>query len=308
MIKFENVSKSFQDDFWKKPKRVVNNLSFEVNKGSLCGFLGANGAGKTTSIKATLGFIHIDSGQISFDREMGKTPMEIRSRIGYFPESPYFYPHMTGHDFCMYLGQLQSIPKAKILERMNYWGERLAIAFAFEKKIRGYSKGMLQRLGFVSTLIHEPRLVILDEPLSGLDPVGRKEFKDILIDLNNRGVTIFFSSHIVSDVEEICDGLVVIRNGELFYSGKTEDLLNKETTKNLRVKFYAEKIPQDIQNSYTPIKNRDNFHIGTIPLEDKDKLLQSLLRENGSIHELILEKQSLEEIIYNTKKTGEVNL
>lgn len=304
MLKFEHVTKSFQDDFWKKPKKVVNDLSFEVVPGSLCGFLGANGAGKTTSIKATLDFIKIDSGKISFSEQLGKTPMEIRSKIGYFPEGPYFYPHMTGRQFCLYLGQLQKIPNKDITQRMNYWGERLSIAFAFDKKIRGYSKGMLQRLGFLSCLIHEPKLIILDEPLSGLDPLGRKEFKDILLELNNKGVTIFFSSHIVSDVEEICDSLVVIKSGELFYSGRTDSLLNTQTSKNYRVAFLGKRVPNDVGDFYKSLKNRDNYHLGVIPKDKKDDFLESLKRENADLQELVLERMTLEEIIYKSKEAG----
>ncbi len=301
MIKFENVTKSFKDDFWKKPKVVVDDLSFEVKEGALCGFLGANGAGKTTSIKAALSFIKIDSGKISYHPSMGKNFNEVRSQIGYFPEGPYFYPHMTGRDFCMYLGQLQSIPKNIVKERMNYWGERLAIAFAFDRKIRGYSKGMLQRLGFLSTLLHEPRLVILDEPLSGLDPLGRKEFKDILVSLNNKGTTIFFSSHIVSDVEEICDSLVVIRSGALFYSGKTEKLLNSQTSKDYRVAFHSKELSPRLKDIFKQIQEREGFYLGNIPNDKKSDFIEEMNNTNAELIEFGLERLSLEEIIYLTK-------
>lgn len=301
MLKFQDVTKSFKDDFWKAPKVVVDKLSFEVQEGALCGFLGANGAGKTTSIKAALNFIQIDSGEISFHAKMGSSFNEIRSNIGYFPEGPYFYPHMTGREFCLYLGQLQSIPRSLVLERMSYWGDRLAISFAFDRKIRGYSKGMLQRLGFLSTLIHEPKFIILDEPLSGLDPLGRKEFKDILVSLNNKGTTIFFSSHIVSDVEEVCDSLVVIRSGELFYSGKTEDLLNRQTSKDYRVAFNCSSLPESVASIFEPIQSRENFYLGKVALENKEKFINELNNSNIDLVEFGLERLSLEEIIYKSK-------
>lgn len=304
MIKFEEVTKSFQDDFWKKPKVVVDKLSFEVSEGALCGFLGANGAGKTTSIKAALNFISIDSGKISYDQRMGSSFNEIRSKVGYFPEGPYFYPHMTGRDFCLYLGQLQSIPKHLVKERMESWGERLGIAFAFDRKVRGYSKGMLQRLGFLSTLIHDPKFIILDEPLSGLDPLGRKEFKDILVSLNNKGTTIFFSSHIVSDVEEICDSLVVIRSGKLFYSGKTEHLLNSQTSKDYRVAFKGTNKTEALGKIFTSIQERDGFFLGTVQKEHKESFLKEITNGDFDLLEFGVERLTLEEIIYNSKTDG----
>jgi ABC-2 type transport system ATP-binding protein len=300
MLNFDNVTKSFREDFWKKPKEVVKQLSFSVSEGSLCGFLGANGAGKTTSIKATLGFIQIDSGNISFNPKMGRGAEEIRSNLGYFPEAPYFYPHMTGKEFCEYLGRLQSVSTSLIRERMITWGDRLSISFAFDRKIRSYSKGMLQRLGFVSTLIHNPKFIILDEPLSGLDPLGRREFKDIMIDLNKSGVTIFFSSHIVGDVEEICDSLVVIRQGELFYSGPMEALINNQTSKNYRVAFSSDSEPMQM-GDYIKVYNKlSNTYQALIPVDKKEVFLKDLYEKSGDLQELVLERLSLEEIIYKT--------
>lgn len=310
MLTFENVSKSFKDDFWKKPKTVVKNLSFSIKEGSLCGFLGANGAGKTTSIKATLGFIKIDSGNISFDPVMGKTSRDIKSNIGYFPEAPYFYPHMTGREFCQYLGKLQSISSSEIKKNMNYWGDRLSISFAFDRKIRGYSKGMLQRLGFVSTLIHNPKFIILDEPLSGLDPLGRREFKDILIDCNKRGVTVFFSSHIVSDVEEICDSLVVIRQGELFYSGAKDSLINNQNLKDYRVSFTSEKDFSLFGEGLKIYHSLGKSHQAILSVDKKEDFISKLHQDGGSLQELVLERLSLEEIIYQSRnsKSGGASL
>lgn len=304
MIKFDSVTKSFQEDFWKKPKVILDNLNFEVPEGALCGFLGANGAGKTTSIKSMLGFISIDSGNISFSPALGRELKEVFSKIGYFPEAPYFYTHMTGMEFCLYLGKLQNVPLSKLKERIKYWSERLNIDFALGKKIRGYSKGMMQRLGFVSSLLHDPKLVILDEPLSGLDPLGRKEFKDILIELNNSGVTIFFSSHIVSDVEEICDNLVVIKNGVLSYSGSTQNLLNQKTAKDYRVSFFCPKSPEGQVNGFELLKSVDQHYIGKIKANERNSLLNYVLQNNGEINEVSLERFSLEEIIYMTTQGG----
>ena len=303
MLYFDNVTKSFKEDFWKERKVVLNSLSFQVNEGSLCGFLGANGSGKTTSIKSLLGFITIDSGEIKFDHSMGKNEKETRSNIGYFPEHPYFYSHMTGREFCTYLGRLQGVSKSDLILNIKYWAECLNIEFALDNKIKTYSKGMLQRLGFTSALLHNPRLIVLDEPLSGLDPVGRKEFKDVMVELNNKGRTVFFSSHIVSDVEEICSSLVVIRNGEKFYEGKTEALVNKDSHTDLELVFRSqlpfEIIGKEFQNMKLTFVN-DGTYRCSIPVSDKNEFIKYSLAQDIDLIEMKKRRPSLEKIIYNT--------
>lgn len=302
MIIFDEVKKSFKEDFWKKKKTVIENLSFSVEPGSLCGFLGANGAGKTTSIKSLLGFINIDSGDIRFHDSLKSGVNDVREVIGYFPEGPYFYPFMTGREFCLYLGKLQNVKRVRINEQIKYWSERLSIDFALDQKIRGYSKGMLQRLGFLTSLLHEPKLVVLDEPLSGLDPLGRKEFKDILIDLNKKGVTCFFSSHIVADVQEICDSLVVIQKGNLFYEGKTTSLLAEKEVKSCRVYFQFFQ-GQDSLPDYLEIINiKEDFCDAKITLSKREQFLKWLSDSGNRLEELVLERPTLEEIIYDSRR------
>lgn len=303
MLEFYNVIKSFQEDFWKPQKVILDELNFKLDEGALCGFLGANGAGKTTSIKAILGFISIDSGRISFDPSMGKTFNEIKSHIGYFPEHPYFYPFMTGREFCHYLGKLQQVDRKTINENMTSWSKELNIEFALDQKIKTYSKGMLQRLGFVTALIHSPRFVILDEPLSGLDPVGRKEFKDVLVGLNKKGVTIFFSSHIVSDVEEICDSLVVIKDGKTFFNGPKKQLLGQSLTNDFKIGFHLSGSLSDI-SSFKSVKvlKKDQEEIFlNVSDSEKDGLIDYMLKQGATLTLLEMEKSTLEEIVYATK-------
>jgi len=303
MLYFENVTKSFKEDFWKERKVVLNSLSFQVDEGSLCGFLGANGSGKTTSIKSLLGFIAIDSGEIRFDSLMGKNEKETRSNIGYFPEHPYFYSHMTGREFCTYLGRLQGVSKSDLIHNIKYWSNCLNIEFALDNKIKTYSKGMLQRLGFTSALLHNPRLIVLDEPLSGLDPVGRKEFKDVMVELNKKGITVFFSSHIVSDVEEICSSLVVIRNGERFYEGRTDALINKDSHTDLEIVFKSQFPFETIEKEFKDIKLlfvNDNTYRCSIPIGNKSDFLEYSLAQDIDLIEMMKRRPSLEEIIYNT--------
>lgn len=303
MLKFINVTKSFKEDFWKEGKVVLNDLSFTLEEGSLCGFLGANGAGKTTSIKSLLGFISIDSGEIKFSENLGKSIDEVKAKVGYFPERPYFYAHMTGMEFCLYLGKLQGVAPKKLHENILAWSKKLKIDFALDRKINHYSKGMLQRLGFVSCLIHDPKLIILDEPLSGLDPLGRKDFKDIMVELNRSGVTVFFSSHIVSDVEEICDSLVVISEGKKVYEGKTKDLILESSQLQYKVSLQMNSSFENLKSKFSSLKllnENSNTTQVLIEANEKDNLLQEALKSNWVIEEVSKTSPSLEQIIYRT--------
>jgi len=176
-------------------------------------------------------FISASAGEVVYAPELGKTFLEIVSNIGYMPERPYFYSNLTGREFLFYMGSLNEVKMPLLRERVSRWGERLQIAHALDRKINNYSKGMLQRLGLVSILLHGPQLLILDEPLSGVDPIGRKEMKAALDEIHKEGKTIFFSSHIVPDIEEICTSVVVLEEGKVRYSGPVDALLGRNSNK-----------------------------------------------------------------------------
>ncbi|MGZ3788358.1 MAG: ABC transporter ATP-binding protein [Bacteriovorax sp.] len=286
MIHFQEISKTFKYNFWDKEFKALDNVSFSINEGELVGFLGANGAGKTTLIKILMDFSRSDSGQVVFSEKMGKTPNQIRASLGYLPEKAYLYQHLTGREFLEYTGSLNGIRKNQLNDLILSWAERMQIAYALDRRIHGYSKGMQQRLGFISSLIHRPKILILDEPLSGLDPVGRRDFKNILKDLNNEGITIFFSSHIVPDVEEICQKVIFIEKGKLIYEGSIDELVLKNSNDLYRVKYL------------------DNDKIESILVHEKDKhdTLSGLIQQKVNIIEIEKEKPSLEEIIYKIKK------
>nr|BDT26664.1 ABC transporter ATP-binding protein [Bacteriovorax sp. HI3] len=286
MIEFVNITKKFQNHFWEKPFVAVDDVSFNISKGSLVGFLGANGAGKTTLIKILMDFSRQTSGLINFSQELGIGPSAIRSKIGYLPERAYLYQHLTGREFLIYIGSLNGIPKNDLNKLIRQWSEKIQIDHALDRLVRGYSKGMQQRLGFISALIHRPLFLVLDEPLSGLDPVGRKEFKVILKELNQEGVTIFFSSHIVADVEEICNKVVFIEKGKLLYNGTIDDLIIKHSRDNYTIKYYEGSALRSL-----------NF-----TESEKSSILLKLLSNNVNIVELEKDKMTLEEIIYRIKK------
>ncbi|MFG1482238.1 ABC transporter ATP-binding protein, partial [Halobacteriovorax sp. HFRX-1_3] len=236
MLVCHNISKSFKKDFWAKEFIALKNVNFELTEGKIVGFLGANGAGKTTLIKIILSFIKPNSGSVKI---LGNdwTDDNVRRLVGYMPERPYYYQNLTGLEFLYYCGELQEVSREIVDKNIEKWATKLEIKFALDRKIKGYSKGMLQRLGFVSVLLHNPRLIILDEPLSGLDPIGRKEFKDVIKEVNEEGVSVFFSSHIVNDVEEVCDDVVVLEAGEIIYNGPIKELVAKNTSNQFEIVY-----------------------------------------------------------------------
>lgn len=282
MITFKNVTKIFKSELFTKPFQALNELSFEVEGGKVTGFLGANGAGKTTSLKILMDFVRLSEGEIIFDKELGDSKNQIFQNIGFLPERAYYYPHLTGKEFCYYMGGLVGLNKEKIKEKVNYWSPKFKIEFALDRKIRTYSKGMLQRIGFLVTLLHDPKLIILDEPLSGLDPIGRKELKDIILEIKSLGKTVFFSSHIVSDVEEVCDKVIFIKDGSLVYQGSVQEVLSKSDNLTIEIKYKKDDIVKKIE----------------ISSEQKNNTLKELIDNGYEILSLNSKKLTLEEAFY----------
>ena len=239
MIRLNEVTKIFDKDLFKKKQIVLDKMSYGIKENSITGFLGANGAGKTTSIKIILDFIRPNSGSVDFQKPLGTNLREAILNIGLLPERPYFYANITAREFLNYLGRLSLMSNNDVKCRIEDLAAKLCIGFALDRKIKFFSKGMLQRLGFVSAILHRPKLVILDEPAAGLDPLGRREMKDHIIDLKSEGITVFFSTHIVSDVEDICDRVVFIKNGICEYDGELINLLEEKSQKKMILKYSA---------------------------------------------------------------------
>lgn len=302
MISFKKVSKEFKDDLFKSNFIALKEVEFSLKAGSITGFLGANGAGKTTSLKILMGFIKATSGHIEFDKELGSTQKEILASIGYLPERPYFYPYLTGREMVHYLGQLNNVPKSDMNLRLEKWSKRFRIDFALDRKINGYSKGMLQRLGYILSLIHDPKLIIFDEPLSGLDPIGRKEIKEAIIELNNEGKTIFFSSHIVPDVEEICDSVIFIEKGQTIYEGSIDKLIQDNLKPNFDIRVKGSEL-----TDFKQIKTLgDGSRLYEIGNEQKKAFLAKITEQGGDILHMSPQKLTLEEILYKVRnKTRE---
>jgi len=301
MIKFNNVTKIFKSDLLAQPFVALNDVSFDIPEGSMVGFLGANGAGKTTSLKIIMDFIRPSSGEVQFGPSLGQFRSDIFRNIGFLPERPYFYPTLSGEDFLIFMGKLSGLTRNEIQTEMKRWAPRFKIEHALKRELKTYSKGMLQRIGFLATIIHHPKLVILDEPLSGLDPIGRKELKDVIIEVHKEGKTVFFSSHIVPDVEEICDRVIFLKEGKLVYDGPVNTLLSKNNGQDYLF-ILQENGSQDFT---TPFKQKvqlpESFSKYVVTASEKDHFLNEALQKKANIISIDSVRPSLEEIFYHTQ-------
>lgn len=222
VIEISNVCKSFSNH--RQKNHVLTDLSLVIQPGEVFGFLGPNGAGKSTTIKLLLNFLKPDSGSL---RIMGITvgQEEFRHCIGYLSEFPFFYDHLTARETLLLSGRLSGMPRQVMNRRIPMLLERMTLTEAADRRVGGFSKGMKQRLGMANALVHDPEVFIFDEPMSGLDPVGRHQIKNLINELKEAGKTIFFSSHILSDIEILCDRIGIINKGTLLYSGGLGDFL-----------------------------------------------------------------------------------
>ena len=217
-LSVRGLGKTFRSGFLRRREGGVRNISFTVPEGSVFALLGHNGAGKTTTINSILDLIHPDSGSVEIFG-VDHRRQEARRQVGYLPERPYFFEHLTGRELLSLYADLLDVPSATKRQAMDEALERTGMAPFAGRKLRKYSKGMLQRVGLAQALLGDPRLLILDEPMSGLDPMGRREVRHLLQDLKSQGKTIILSSHIVPDVEMLADTVGILRQGELVHVG-----------------------------------------------------------------------------------------
>jgi len=225
VVEIENLTKDFSVGFWKKrPVRALDDLSLQINQGEIFGFLGPNGAGKSTTIKLLMNLLYPTSGSA---RILGDpvTSAAMRENIGYLPENPYFYDYLTPEELLNYVGRLFGIHADELKKRTRALIEDVGLGHAGNRQLRKFSKGMVQRLGIAQALINNPKIVFFDEPMSGLDPLGRMDVRRIILSLKARGVTVFFSSHILPDVEAICDRVAILNRGKLQETGALADIL-----------------------------------------------------------------------------------
>ena len=228
-VEILGFEKTYAAGFWRKKQKVgLKSLSLEIKQGEVFGFLGPNGAGKTTTLKLLMNLIFPSAGSARILGEDWRNPA-VRARIGFLPEQPYFYDHLTPVELLDYYGSLSGVSAAERKSRIPKLLERVGLGEQGRVQLRKFSKGMLQRIGIAQAVLHEPEIVFLDEPMSGLDPVGRREVREFIQALNDEGKTIFFSTHILSDAEALCDRVAVLNRGELRGLGVVSDLVSQKT-------------------------------------------------------------------------------
>ncbi len=230
LIDVRGLAKTFRIGFFRKRVEAVRGVSFDVRRGEIFGFLGPNGAGKTTTIKMLTGLISPTGGEAFLFGQRVPSP-EARQRIGFLPENPYVYPFLTPREFVELCGRLSGVRGSALRSRTMEVLTKVGIAYAADRQVRRLSKGMLQRTGLAAALVADPEMLILDEPMSGLDPVGRKEVRDLIYAERDAGRTIFFSTHILSDVETMCDRVTILRQGEVVVSGSIRALLRGDVVR-----------------------------------------------------------------------------
>jgi ABC-2 type transport system ATP-binding protein len=227
IVTVENLHKVFKD-FWGRPRaKAVNGIDFEIKRGEVFGLLGPNGSGKSTTIKMMLGLLHPTKGRIQI---LGKQPRDVKtkSRIGYLPEESYLYPYLTARETLDFYGQLFDLNGAERKQRIDQLLEMVGLQHTGRRTIKEFSKGMARRIGLAQALINNPEIVILDEPTSGLDPIGTRQVKDLIESLAQRGKTVLLSSHLLADVEDVCDRIIILYGGKIQAQGPIKDLLKVE--------------------------------------------------------------------------------
>ena len=303
ILRFEHVAKSLPHGFWLRRRPVLRDVNLEVYAGEVYGFLGPNGSGKTTSVKCLLGLLRVDAGVIEIFGEPG-AGATARQRLGYLPEQPYFYPHLTGRELLDYFARLFGLDVVERARRSRRFLELVGLAAEADTPISQYSKGMLQRIGLAQALINEPELVVLDEPMSGLDPIGRREIKDIIIALRERGTTVFFSSHILADAEALCDRVGLLFDGRILRQSSMEDLLED------KVQYWevaSEGVAAEKLGGYLPSAvEGERLYFRLQEEQAVDHLMQTVLGVGGRVVSLVPHRVTLEQFFLETVRSEQI--
>jgi ABC-2 type transport system ATP-binding protein len=297
-ITVTDLHKKYRTHLGRKTAYPVKGLSFAVAPNEVFGFLGRNGAGKTTTIKILCSLLKPTSGTATI-QGVNAQSREARGLIGYLPENPYFYEYLTPKETIEFYGQLRGLSKSARADQWSSISEMLDLRDIADRRVRGFSKGMRQRLGFGVALVGDPDVLVLDEPMSGLDPVGRRQIRELIHTQRERGKTIFFSSHVLGDVEQICDRVGILVNGTLATEGRVSDLLHQrvdrvEVTVGGLNEAQAKSLAESAGAQWRRSGAGDCFIVDG--LESANGFAQRLLGAGGSLREFTPIKMTLEDI------------
>jgi ABC-2 type transport system ATP-binding protein len=307
VVSVKDVVKDFRPGLGLRKKRVLHGVSFDVHQGEIFGFVGPNGAGKTTTLKVLMGLITATSGQATI---LGHDVSEstYRNHIGFLPENPYFYTYLTAREILDFYAKLSGVVAADRAARVDLLLDWVGLQHAADARLRTYSKGMLQRVGIAQALVHDPEVVFLDEPMSGLDPIGRKEIRDIILRLRDDGKTVFMNTHILSDVETICDRVAIIVKGAIRYEGLIEHFIPED---GMRTDVVLKHITAETANAIEEGLECELQGLGEqIEVRIHDKLVEGLLRKvldyGGEVVSVTPARMTLEHIFLDTvQQAGE---
>lgn len=306
VVEIENLTKDFAVGFWKKrPMRALDALCLEVREGEIFGFLGPNGAGKSTTIKLLMHLLHPTSGTA---RILGQSvdSVSMHQHIGYLPENPYFYDYLTPRELLTYVGRLFGLRQPDLSNKVESLIEDVGLSRAGDLQLRKFSKGMVQRIGIAQALINDPKIVFLDEPMSGLDPLGRMDVRRIIMALKARGVTVFFSSHILPDVEAICDRVAILNRGRLQEQGALEDILKVRIEGHeVILSGWTDSILGEIKQWCDEIRPMgDRLHLRVTSRENMERLLAFAFSNKLELISLNPIRQSLEDYFQSAVGSG----
>jgi ABC-2 type transport system ATP-binding protein len=297
VLEVKDVAKTFRIGFFRKRVEAVKSVGFEVRDGEIFGLLGPNGAGKTTTLKMVLRLIFPDRGSIRlFGSELHADSMK---RLGYMPENPYVYQYLRAPEFLDLCGRLTGMDRASRKRRTEEMLALVGLEDATDRPIGKFSKGMTQRIGLAQALLHDPELLILDEPMSGLDPVGRKEVRDVLVDQKKRGKTLIFTSHILSDVELLCDRVAIVQKGKVTAYGTLDELLREEGAEGHRIEIALGGVGDDLATELeelgkTKRRDGDRFVLEVTSAESVTRVLEKALAGGARVDGVTPHRSSLE--------------
>jgi ABC-2 type transport system ATP-binding protein len=303
-IEIRGLEKTYKVGFWRKrPKRALRPLHLNILEGEILGFLGPNGAGKTTTLKLLMGLISPTGGSA---RILGKewTDPAVKAQIGFLPEQPYFYDYLTAEELLEYYAQLSGVPAKDRRKRVQAMLERVGLPDFSRVQLRKFSKGMLQRVGIAQSILHDPKVVFLDEPMSGLDPMGRRDVRDLIEQLKQEGKTVFFSTHILSDAEALCDRVAIIHLGELRGVGAVADLTASVHGK-VEFVWQGTQVPAALRTLGAECHAGSETVRAVLSEENQEAAMDALRRAGLRLISMTPVRASLEDYFVQKLKTGE---
>ncbi len=298
-LRVDDIHKSFKLGFIPKRKIILEGISLDVDQGEIFGYLGPNGAGKTTTLKCILGLIFPEKGKIEIFGQPHLS-LQAKEKVGYLPENPYFYDYLTASEFLRFYSQLSPIRIKE--EKIQSLLRLVGLEESGSLQLRKFSRGMLQRIGLAQALLPNPSLLFMDEPLGGLDPLGRKEIRDTIVRLKEEGKTVFLCSHILQDIEMICDRVAILVHGKIINQGKLQDLISEKI-------FFTEIVlsgvdRKELEGMGESFSSHDRILLKVFDEEKIDKVLRLVQSKNGKIHSLIPRTETLEDLFVGIVRQG----